>query len=107
MFSLLCLFSIIYYASSWKIENTQCNVIINNIIENSYDPTISSEWNYPYLQSQIKKNVHCAVVYSYDNRIIIVDNYSPKDISLQNMHVMKITPELSKNAIEIFQKKEI
>ena len=103
MFLLLCLLGVISFTSGWKIENTRCNVAINDILENTYEPIIKDEWNYPYLQSQIKKNVYCGVVYLHDNRMIVVDRDSSGGISLQNMHLIKTTPELSKEIIHQFQ----
>ena len=65
-FFFVLLFSI-YQVHSWNIQNTNCTKIIEDYIQNTIDPELNIEWNYPTLQNEIKKNVHCAVVYPYDN----------------------------------------
>ena len=99
----IILFSFITCVSSWKTEKTYCNIIVNDLLQNTYEPILSEEWNYHYLQSQMRKNVLCGVVYLHDNKMIVVDKESPENITLSNMHVMKTTPELSHNVIQKFQ----
>lgn len=103
MYSLLILFSFVTCVSSWKTEKTYCNLIVDDLLQNTYEPILSEEWNYHYLQSQMRKNVLCGVVYLHDNKMIVVDKDSPENITLSNMHVMKTTPELSHNVIQKFQ----
>ena len=103
MYSFLLLFTLICSVSSWKTEKTYCNIIVNDLLQNTYEPVLSEEWNYHSLQSQMRKNVLCGIIYLHDNKIIIVDNASPRNITLHNMHLVKTTPELANSVIQKLQ----
>jgi len=103
MLLVLILFGFVTCVTSWKTEKTYCNIIVNDLLQNTFDPILSEEWNYHYLQSQLRKNVLCGVVYLNDNKIIVVDKDSSENITLSNMHLIKTTHEMSHNLIEKFQ----
>lgn len=103
MFLVLLLFSFVTCVTSWKTEKTYCNLIVNDLLQNTFEPDLNEEWNYHYLQSQMRKNVLCGVVYLHDNKMIVVDKTAAENISLSNMHLVKTTPELSKDIIQKFQ----
>ena len=103
MYSFLLLFTLICSVSSWKTEKTYCNIVVNDLLQNTYEPVLSEEWNYHSLQSQMRKNVLCGIIYLHDNKMIIVDNESPRNITLHNMHLVKTTPELANSVIQKLQ----
>lgn len=103
MFLVLFLFTFVTCVTSWKTEKTYCNLIVNDLLQNTFEPDLNEEWNYHYLQSQMRKNVLCGVVYLHDNKMIVVDKVSSENISLSNMHLVKTTPELSQDIIQKFQ----
>jgi cell division protease FtsH len=113
MFLLLLFVLFFSYTNSWNlgqiqpIEKTNCNQIIQNYIEYSIDPLLNDIWNYPILQSEIKKNVYCAVIYTNDNKIIIVDKQFDTKFSMQNMHIIKTTDSLNNEIIEQLKKYQI
>ena len=103
MYSFLLLFTLFCSVSSWKTEKTYCNIVVNDLLQNTFEPILSEEWNYHSLQSQMRKNVLCGIIYLHDNNMIIVDNVSPTNITLHNMHLVKTTPELANSVVQKFQ----
>ena len=103
MYSFLLLFTLFCSVSSWKTEKTYCNIVVNDLLQNTFEPILSEEWNYYSLQSQMRKNVLCGIIYLHDNKMIVVDNVSPTNITLHNMHLVKTTPELANSVVQKFQ----
>ena len=62
MYSFLLLFTLICSVSSWKTEKTYCNIVVNDLLQNTYEPVLSEEWNYHSLQSQMRKNVLSGII---------------------------------------------
>jgi cell division protease FtsH len=74
--------------------NTQLNVF--------EPPTTGIDWTYGMLESNIE-NINCAVVYSYSDKIVFIDDDFEKDVSLQNVHHMNTVPSLSQNVIDVLK----
>ena len=75
MYSFLLLFTLFCSVSSWKTEKTYCNIVVNDLLQNTFEPILSEEWNYHSLQSQMRKNVLCGIIYLHDNNSFLYANF--------------------------------
>ena len=74
-----------------------------NLNLNVYDKPITGiDWNYVDLQHNID-NINCAVVYSYSDKVVFIDDNFTNSVSLQNVHHMNTVPYINQDVIDVLK----
>lgn len=90
---------------SYQLSN--CNKLIEKEIKYIYQPPIGGNWDYYDVTENIDSNIVCGVFYMDTNRIIVIDNNVEEYVQSNNLHMIKTTPKLTEDIINLFKKNKI